>query len=62
MTDQHEGIQQDDGRQVPGEIGSVRRAYVTPELIAYGSVSKLTQGNVGSFTDAGAMMTMGACL
>lgn len=62
MTEQREGYQQEDGRRVPEEIGSVRRAYVTPELIAYGSVSKLTQGNVGSFTDAGAMMTMGTCL
>lgn len=62
MTEQREANQPEDGRRLPGEIGSVRRAYVTPELIAYGSVSKLTQGNVGSFTDAGAMMTMSACL
>ena len=38
-----------------------RKQYVSPVLIEYGSVSKLTQNSTGSFADAGAFMT-GACL
>ena len=39
-----------------------RRAYVAPELVEYGTVSKLTQTGTGSFNDGGGMMMMMACL
>jgi hypothetical protein len=39
-----------------------RRTYVPPELVEYGTVSKLTQAGNGSFNDAAGMMMMMACL
>ena len=38
-----------------------RKQYVSPVLIEYGSVSKLTQNGAGSFSDGAAFMG-GACL
>lgn len=40
--------------------GKPRRAYVAPELIEYGTVAKLTQGNNGSVSDFGPFMSMKA--
>ncbi len=39
-----------------------RRTYIPPELVEYGTVSKLTQTGTGSFNDAGGMMMMMSCL
>ena len=39
-----------------------RRTYVPPELVEYGTVSKLTQSGTGSFNDGGGMMMMMVCL
>jgi len=61
LTDQHEGIQQDDDRRAPDEAGGVRRVYVAPELVEYGTVAKLTQSGTGSFNDGSGMMMM-TCL
>ena len=46
----------------PDRSGSGRRVYVAPELVEYGTVSKLTQGGTGSFNDGAGMMMMNACL
>ena len=62
MTDLPEKLAQHDDRRAPEELESGRRAYVPPELIEYGSVSKLTQAGTGSFADAGGMMMMMTCL
>ena len=51
MTDEREETQRDDDRRVPNEAGSVRRAYVAPELVEYGTVAKLTQTGSGSIVD-----------
>ena len=61
MTDRREDIEPNDDRDT-AETGTGRRAYVTPELVDYGSVSKLTQNGTGSFTDGSGMMMMMACL
>ena len=47
---------------VPDESGGVRRAYVAPELIEYGTVAKLTQTGSGSVADFTGMMRMMICL
>lgn len=46
----------------PDRSESGRRVYVAPELVEYGTVSKLTQSGGGSLSDGGAMRRMGACL
>ena len=56
MTDRPEKLAQHGDRRAPEEIESERRAYVPPELVEYGSVSKLTQTGTGSFADFGMMM------
>jgi hypothetical protein len=56
LTDRLEKLGQHDDRKAPEEIESGRRAYVPPELVEYGSVSKLTQTGTGSFSDFGMMM------
>ena len=38
-----------------------RKLYVSPVLVEYGSIAKLTQNSTGSFADTGAQMN-GACL
>ena len=58
MTDEREGIEREDDRRGQGEAGRVRRPYASPELIEYGTVAKLTQGNSGSVFDFGGMMGM----
>ena len=40
----------------------MRRPYVPPELIEYGTVAKLTQTGGGSLFDFGGMMRMMVCL
>ena len=63
MTDDREGIERHDDRPLsptPGhdDAGSMRRTYIAPELIEYGTVAKLTQTGSGSVFDFGGMMTM----
>jgi hypothetical protein len=61
LTDESETIEPNDARNA-AHTGTGRRAYVAPELVEYGSVSKLTQTGTGSFTDGNGMMMMMACL
>ena len=61
MTDRPEKLAQHGDRRAPEEIENGRRVYVPPELVEYGSVSKLTQTGTGSFADFGMMMMM-TCL
>lgn len=48
----------------PSDKGDdTKKLYMEPKLIEYGSISKLTQNNAGSFADnSGPQMMMGACL
>jgi hypothetical protein len=51
----------DDG--APHPVSDLRRPYVAPALIDYGTVSKLTQtGGVTTFDSGGFMMMMMVCL
>ena len=43
-----------DKHQVPFDM-TAKKPYVTPCLVEYGSVAKLTQGGPGSVTDGGMM-------
>lgn len=48
-----------EGQFIAGCFVSVeRKTYISPHLMAYGSVAKLTRGNNGSFTDAGDTMNV----
>ena len=54
--------QRDDADIRPENIGpKPRRPYIRPELVEYGTVSKLTQTGTGLYSDGGMMMMM-ACL
>ena len=39
-----------------------RKQYVSPVLVEYGSISKLTQTGAGPFADGGVGFMNGACL
>ncbi len=45
----------------PASEAETRKPYGAPVLVEYGSISKLTLNNVGSFADASGFM-MGVCL
>ncbi len=62
VSDRSDGQARDADRLGPDGSGGVRRAYVAPELIEYGTVAKLTQTGGGSLSDFGAMMRMVTCL
>ena len=47
----------DDGRK-SGDNEPARRAYVTPELVEYGTLAKLTQAGGGTIADLAGMMQM----
>ena len=38
-------------QEINNNQGTTRKQYVTPELVEYGTVAKLTQGTGGSGTD-----------
>ena len=59
MTDRRDEHQQADHRAMP--VTRLRRPYAPPELVEYGTVSKLTQTGTGSVNDFG-MMRMMICL
>ena len=56
MTDERDEIKRDDQRVELDDARGVRRPYVPPELVEYGTVAKLTQSGGGSFMDFGSMM------
>ena len=65
MTDDRKEIERHerhDDRLAPGDGGNTRRPYAEPELVEYGTVAKLTQGNSGSLADFGGTMRMMVCL
>lgn len=41
-------------------ISTTRKAYVSPSLLEYGNVAKLTQTGTGSITDMNGNMSMNA--
>jgi hypothetical protein len=46
----------------PSDEGGRKRPYVSPALIEYGTVAKLTQTGGGSIVDGFGMRRMGTCL
>ena len=51
-----------DETQRPDTGAQTKKTYVEPSLVEYGSISKLTQGQAGSFNDGGGQQMMMACL
>jgi hypothetical protein len=62
VSDRPDGRAREADRLVPDGGGRVRRAYVAPALIEYGTVAKLTQTGNGSVGDFSGMMRMMICL
>ena len=65
MTDDRKEIDRHDRHTsgaTPGDAGNTRRSYTAPELVEYGTVAKLTQGNSWSLADFGGTMRMMTCL
>ena len=62
LSDRPDGQAREAVPRVPHESGRGRRAYVSPELIDYGTVAKLTQSGSGSVADFFGMMRMMTCL
>jgi hypothetical protein len=62
LTDDRKEIARHDDRLAPGDARNTRRPYAAPELVEYGTVAKLTQGNSGSLSDFGGTMAMKICL
>ena len=62
LSDRPDGAVRAADRLEPDESGRVRRAYVVPALIEYGTVAKLTQTGSGSIADFFGRMRMMVCL
>ena len=58
VTSQRDGDAPDAPQHEPrsSEQTGMKRPYVAPELVEYGTVAKLTQGGGGSVFDGGGMM------
>jgi len=46
----------------PGPGGRVKKVYVAPSLVEYGSIEKLTQSGSGTGTDGGSLGMQMQCL
>jgi len=62
LSDERDEIERDRHAYAPDDARGVRRPYVSPELVEYGTVAKLTQGSTGSLMEFGGMMRMMLCL
>jgi hypothetical protein len=63
LTDERDRLEQESDHPVGDNTGKVRRPYVAPELVEYGTVAKLTQsGGTSLVMDFGNMMRTSTCL
>ena len=62
MSDERDEIERDGDTHARDDARGERRPYVSPELVEYGTVAKLTQTGGGSVMEFGSMMRMMLCL